>query len=54
MKQICVWQYRRTIWGDFLCAVQWVDDPRYLLSKGQVVDPVREVISYSTATIQNS
>lgn len=41
-------QHRRTIIGDFLCAIQRADDPGKVFSKGQVVDAVREVISWDT------
>lgn len=53
-KQICVWQHRHTLFRDFLCAVQWADNPRDRFSKGQVVDPVRKVISCSTIPSQIS
>lgn len=41
-------QHRHTISRDFLCAIQRADDPRKVFSKGQVVNSVREIISWDT------
>lgn len=39
---------KHTFSSDFLCAVQRADNPRDHFSEGQVVNPVRKVISCNT------
>lgn len=43
-----------TFCRDFLCAVQRADEPRDRFSKGQMVDPVGEVVGCNTESTQES